>query len=131
MKLRLPLALVLLVGGALVGTAATLVHGLGVGMALTLVATLTAVLALPPGWWSRLPFSLGWLLVVFYFSNPRPEGDYLVAGDTEGYVLLGLGMVTVFFSIVTLRPPAPRAGDDGRREVSDTTGDVGTVADPS
>jgi|GEM_PF-1809273 len=131
LSLSLSLALVLLVGGAAVGTAATLVHGLGVGMALTLVATLATVLALPPGWWSRLPFSLGWLLVVFYFSNPRPEGDYLVAGDTEGYVLLALGMVTVFFSIVTLRPPARRARDDGRTDVSDTPGDVGAVGDPS
>lgn len=131
MRLRLPLALVLLVGGGLVGTAATLVHGLGVGMVLTLVATLSALLALPPGWWSRLPFSIGWLLVVVYFSNPRPEGDYLVAGDTEGYVLLGLGMVAVLVSIVTLRPPSRRGRDDHRSGRPAAPGDVGTVADPS
>lgn len=122
MRWRVPLALLALAGGVVVGTASTLVHGLTVGLVLALVATVAAVWALPPGWWSRLPFAAGWLLVVFYFSNPRPEGDYLVASNTEGYTLLGSGMAFLAFSIITLRPPAarPRAVED-----------VGTTADPS
>ncbi|CAN5228919.1 hypothetical protein BH09ACT12_BH09ACT12_04410 [soil metagenome] len=122
MKLRVPLALLALVAGVVVGTASTVVHGLRVGLVLALVATLATVAALPPGWWSRLPFGVGWLLVVFYFSNPRPEGDYLVASNVDGYLLLGTGMAIVAFGIVTLRPARARP-----RPIDDS----GAAADPS
>ncbi len=116
MRVRVPLAVLLLAAGVVVGAASTFVHALPVGLVLALVATFASVLALPPGWWSRLPFAVGWLLVVFYFSNPRPEGDYLVASDTTGYTLLGTGVVIVVASIITLRPASGRpraAGDSG------------------
>ena len=105
----MPVALLLLVVGVVVGAAATLVHGLQLGLVLALVATVATVLALPPGWWARLPFAAGWLAVVLYLANPRPEGDYLVAADTRGYLLLGTGMVALAFSIVTVRPTTRRA----------------------
>ncbi len=110
--LRVPIAVLALAGGVLVGAAATVVHGLSAGLALGLLATLASVLALPPGWWARLPFAAGWLGVVFYFSNPRAEGDYLVAGNGVGYLLLGTGMAIVAFAIITLRPAS--AGSPGR-----------------
>ena len=109
LRLRVPLAVLSLVGGVLVGTASALVHGLGIGLALSLIATLATVLALPPGWWARLPFAIGWLGVVFYVSNPRPEGDYLIASNAFGYTLLGTGMAIVAFGIITVRPPRPMA----------------------
>lgn len=113
-----PLALL---AGAVVGAAATFVHGRWLGLVLALVATLATVLALPPGWWSRLPFVLGWMGVVLYFANPRAEGDYLVAADASGYVLLASGMAVVALGLVTVRgSPRPRVADDG-----------GTVADLS
>ncbi len=117
--LRMALAPGSLVAGAVVGTAATVVHGRSLGLELALVATFAAVLALPPGWWSRLPFAAGWLGIVFYFSHPRPEGDYLVASNTDGYVLLATGMVVVAFSIITLRPTSPQrpAAHDAGAEV--------------
>lgn len=115
--LRVPVAVLALAAGVVVGAASTFVHGLRLGLVLALVAALAGVLALPPGWWSRLPFALGWLAVVFYFAQPRPEGDYLVASDTSGYLLLACGMVIVAFAIITVRPerarPAP-AEDAGQ-----------------
>ena len=116
MRRRVPLALLLLVVGVVVGTASAVVHGTGLGITLALVATLAGLVALPPGWWSRLPYAAGWLAVVLYVSRPRPEGDYLVAADTRGYLLLGTGMVAVAVAVVTLRPrsnTAPGAVDSG------------------
>lgn len=128
LALALPVAMASLALGVVVGTAATLVHGLRVGLVLALVASIAAVLALPPGWWSRLPFALGWLGVVLYLSNPRPEGDYLVASDLDGYLLLGSGLVLVAFSIITVRPLRPRRSPPAS---AGDVGNVGAVADPS
>ena len=124
--LRIPVAVLSLAGGMVVGAASTVVHGLGAGLVLGMLATLASVLALPPGWWARLPFAAGWLGVALYFSNPRPEGDYLVAGDGSGYALLGTGMAIVAFGIVTVRPPRPAP-----RERVAAADDAGSVSDPS
>ncbi len=129
MRLRVPLAVLSLAAGAVVGAASAFVHGLPVGLALALVAALASAVALPPGWWARLPFALGWLGAVFYFATPRPEGDYLVASDTAGYLLLASGMVIAAFGLVTVRPVAGRPGRGGPRPgVAD---DAGTAADLS
>lgn len=126
LRLRVPLAVVSLAGGVLVGAASAVVHGLGLGLALSLLATLASVLALPPGWWARLPFAVGWLGVVFYVSNPRPEGDYLIASNGFGYTLLGTGMAIVAFGIITVRPT--RAMPPERVASAE---DAGSVGDPS
>uniref|UniRef100_UPI002B268A7B DUF6113 family protein n=1 Tax=Nocardioides sp. TaxID=35761 RepID=UPI002B268A7B len=110
MRLRVPLAVLSLAAGAVVGTASVLVHGGTLGLTVALVAALASVLALPPGWWARLPFALGWLGSVLYFSNPRPEGDYLVASDTGGYLLLASGMAIAAFGVITVRPVAASRG---------------------
>lgn len=103
MRLRVPLAVLSLIGGVVVGVASAVVHGLLPGLVLALVAAVAVTLALPPGWWARLPFVLGWTGVVLYLATPRPEGDYLVAGDTGGYLLLATGTVLVIVGIVTVR----------------------------
>ena len=129
MKLRVPLAVLLLVVGAVVGTASAFVHGLPVGLPVALVAALASVLALPPGWWARLPFALGWLGAVLYFSTPRPEGDYLVAGDTDGYLLLASGMAIAAFGLITVRSPGSRTQRPGQHPA--VADDAGTGADLS
>ncbi|CAN5483416.1 hypothetical protein BH11ACT8_BH11ACT8_16660 [soil metagenome] len=106
--LRVPVAVALLLLGAGVGVLSVAAHGLLVGLVLVVVATAATAYALPGGWSTRLPFTLGWLTVVYYASRPRPEGDYLVAADLHGYVLLGGGVALLLFSTVTLRDrPAP------------------------
>lgn len=120
--LRVVLALLTLVGGAAVGLLSVVVHPTGVGIVLALLATVSSVLALPPGWWSRLPWAAGWMAVVLYASNPRPEGDYLVAADTQGYLLLGTGLAMVVLAVVTVR---------GRPRTVVAPADSGAVGDPS
>lgn len=76
-----------LVGGAVVGTFAVAVHGWTWGLVLALAATAATLVALPPGW-ARLPFALGWTAAVGFLSIARAEGDFLVAQDTRGVLLV-------------------------------------------
>jgi hypothetical protein len=102
-----PLAAVgLLLAGAATGVATVALHELGWGLALAVVATVVAVLALPPGWWSRLAFVLGWDAMVGWLSFTRPEGDYLISQDVAGYAVLGLGLVLLVVAIGTLPRPS-------------------------
>ncbi|GAA3804199.1 hypothetical protein [Nocardioides panacisoli] len=76
-----------LVGGVVVGTFSVVVHGWTWGLVLALAATAATLPALPAGW-ARLPFALGWTAAVGLLSIARPEGDFLVAQDTRGVVLV-------------------------------------------
>jgi hypothetical protein len=105
---RLLAALGLLAAGAATGVATVALHELGWGLAFAVVATVVAVLALPPGWWSRLAFVLGWDLMVGWLSFTRPEGDYLISQDLPGYAVLGLGLLLLVVAIGTLPRPRPR-----------------------
>lgn len=109
---RVLMALSLLLLGAVVGIATVLVHRMAWGLALGLVATALTTYALPPGWSTRLPFVLGWVAMVGWMTVPRPEGDYLVTENWQGYTLLGFGMVLLVTGLATLprpRRPAPVA----------------------
>jgi hypothetical protein len=99
-------ALGLLVAGAVTGVAAVAVHTIGWGLLLGLAATFASALALPPGWWTRLPLAAGWVGVVGWLSVPRAEGDYLVGSDAAGYGLLVAGLVLLVLAVATL--PKPR-----------------------
>jgi hypothetical protein len=72
---------------------------------------------LPGGWWRRLPFALGWVVVVLLLSGERPEGDVLVQSDVSGYVLLGTGVGVLLGGVIGLRHHGPEAaandGSDG------------------
>lgn len=114
---RLPVAVLLLGLGVLVGALSALVHGLVVGLVLLVLATGATAFALPGGWSTRLPFGLGWLAAVFYASRPRPGGGYLVASDAHGYTLLALGVLLLLFCTTTLRR-RPRPPSDPVDEVS-------------
>jgi hypothetical protein len=86
--------------GAAVAVAAVAVHRLEVlalgvplplGLALGVLATVAVAVVLRrivvP---SRLAtsYAVGWLVVFALALQGRPEGDYLVAGDAVGYVLM-------------------------------------------
>lgn len=116
-------AVVLLVGGVLVGGVAALTHATTVGLLLGLVASGAAAWALPGGWTLRFAFTAGWALVLGYVLVPRPGGGYLIAADARGYTLLGFGLVMVVVGIVTVRPLRPAArpsGPSGRGEAPPT-----------
>lgn len=96
-------ALACLVGGAATGLAAVLVHGHWWGLPVALAATVATLVALPGGWWLRLPYGAGWAIVVGLATPERPEGDYLIAADARGYVLLGATVVVLMASMVGIR----------------------------
>jgi peptidoglycan/LPS O-acetylase OafA/YrhL len=106
-------ALALLLGGAVVGVAAVALHTIWWGLLLGALATAATVYALPAGWWLRAPFGVGWAGLVGYLSVPRPEGDYVISSDANGYLLLGLALVVLVVSLATLPRPTTRRAKTG------------------
>ncbi|GAA1142901.1 hypothetical protein [Nocardioides aquiterrae] len=107
--MRVLAALGLLLAGAATAVATVALHELWWGLGLATVATVVAVLALPPGWWSRLAFVVAWDAMVGWLSFTRPEGDYLIGQDVQGYAVLGLGLLLLVVAIGTLPRPRMRA----------------------
>ena len=99
--------------GMVVSACTVLLHGYWWGMLLGLVTTAATMVALPGGWWARLPFAAGWAAVLTAVTPERPEGDFLVAGDVAGYGLLAAGIVVFAAGFVGLRAPRRTAGDSG------------------
>jgi hypothetical protein len=91
--------------GAVTGLAAVMVHQRWWGLLLAVAAVSATAVALPPGWSTRLPFALGFVVVLGLGTAPRSEGDYLVPGNVRGYVLLALGFVLVLTAVATLPRP--------------------------
>lgn len=94
--------------GAATGIATVAVHDWWWGLALAAVTTVLAALALPPGWSARLAYGLGWDGLVGWLTVPRPEGDYVISADVQGYAVLGLGLVLLVGCVATLPRPARR-----------------------
>ena len=109
------LAGALLLLGVGTGLAAVALHEFWWGLLLAVAATVATLLALRPGWWSRLPFALGWAGVVGWLVSPRPEGDYAIRQDLPGYTLIGIAFLVLGFGIATL----PRPGSRDRRARAD------------
>lgn len=105
------LAVLALLAGAAVSVCTVALHGYTWGLVLGTVTTAAALVALPPGWWARLPFALGWVGVLWLATTRRPEGDYLVASDAHGYTLLVVGMLVLAGGCLGLvrRRPADQA----------------------
>lgn len=99
----------LLVLGAGSGVAAVLLHARWWGLPLAVAAVATTLVALPPGWWSRVPFALGWVAALGWAVVPRPEGDFLLATTVRAYLLLGTGVLVGAWAIGTLPRRAGRA----------------------
>ena len=104
--MRFLAALGLLLAGALTGIATIALHQLSWGLVLAFAASCLTAAALPPGWWSRLAFVVGWGAMVGWLTIPRPEGDYVVSQDVSGYAVLAIGLVLLAFGIATLPRPA-------------------------
>lgn len=100
----------LLVLGVVVGTASVGVHATWWGLPLALTTTAVSAYALPGGWTGRAPFAIGWAAVVAALALPRPEGDFLISGDLNGYALLAFGLALLVAGLVTLPPPRNDAG---------------------
>ena len=112
-------ACAMLLGGAVVGLATVAIHPLWWGLLLGVAATSAALWALRPGWWLRAPFGVGWAAMAAYLSVPRPEGDYVISADWQGYALLGFGVAVLIFSLATLPAPASRRAAQGRLPVEE------------
>ncbi|GAA4697722.1 hypothetical protein [Nocardioides conyzicola] len=109
--MKLLAAVGLLLVGAATAVATIAVHELVWGFVLALAATAVTVFALPPGWWSRLAFVAGWVVMVGWLTVPRAEGDYLISQDWQGYGVLGFGMVLLVVGLATLPRPGRSAPD--------------------
>lgn len=109
---RVALAVGLLIVGLAVGLASVAVHALWWGLPLAVVTTALTAYAAPGGWSGRLPFVLGWAAMVGGLSIPQGDGDFLIAGDTNGYILVGFGMSVLVAGCVTLPAPRNNASSD-------------------
>lgn len=105
------LAVLCLLGGAAVSTCTVFLHDYAWGLVLGVGTTAALLVALPPGWWSRLAFAIGWVAVLWRGTTQRPEGDYLVSSDASGYALLIAGMVVLAAGFVGLVRRGHRTGD--------------------
>jgi hypothetical protein len=106
----------LLVVGAAVGLCVVLLHDYWWGLLLGVATTAALLVALPPTWWGRLAFALGWVVVLWRATTERAEGDYLVSADVSGYGLLGFGLLVLVAGIAGLRRrPVPVDGEPSLR----------------
>ena len=101
---------VALVLGVAVGVASLAVHrdelgGLPAGL------LLVAVTSVYVGWALRrfgatgrvaASYGVGWLAVLTYVLVGRPEGDFVIAADVDGYTLIGVGLVVVVLLVSAL-----------------------------
>ncbi|WP_183093639.1 DUF6113 family protein [Nocardioides stalactiti] len=114
LAVRYGVAVLALAGGAAFGCAAVGLHRYPWGLVLALAAVAAALVALPGGWWRRLPFAVGWVLTVLWLARERPEGDLLVTSNTSGYLLLVAGLVVLVCGLVGVRErPVVHRADAG------------------
>ncbi len=124
---RLGATLLALLLGAATALCLVAVHARWWGLLLGLAATVAAVLAAPPTWWARLPYTVGWVAMLGYLLTPRPEGDYLVAQDVSGYSLLVAAVVIAVLTVATL----PRRGRPAGERPADRAAADPAAADPA
>lgn len=126
--MRRPAAAVgLLVVGAATGVATLAVHSRPWGLPLAVLATLAALLALPRGWWSRVPLVVGWLAPVGAAVLGRPEGDVVLAQDPSGWAVVLLGVALLVVAVGSAPPPRrPRdRGEPAARPAAHDAEDAG------
>lgn len=91
--------------GALTSVAALAVHRSGpLWLALALAASLGVAWVLRSTDSPRLgaAYCLGWLVVFGFAVAGRAEGDYAVAGDLPGYLLMATGFAMVVLGVTSL-----------------------------
>jgi hypothetical protein len=109
--MKVLVAALLLVGGAVTALATVALHEFGWGFLLGAAATLAALVAVGAGWSTRLAFGVGWVGFIAWVTPTRAEGDFAISSDPAGYGLLVLALVVLLYSVVTL--PHPRRGGGG------------------
>lgn len=91
--------------GMATGVAAIALHRSGPGwLTLAVAASLGVAWALRSGGTPRLgaSYCVGWLVVLGFALAGRREGDYVVAGDTAGHVMMATGFALVVLGITSL-----------------------------
>lgn len=99
--------------GAATAVAAIAVHRAGpVWLGLAVAVSLGVAWALRSTETPRLgaAYCLGWLVVLGVALAGRPEGDYVLAGDVAGYVMMGTGFALVVLGITSLGRGQVRPG---------------------
>jgi hypothetical protein len=99
--------------GAATAVAAIAVHRSGPGwLALAVAASLGVAWALRSTGTPRLgaAYCMGWVGVLGVGLAGRPEGDYVLAGDTAGYVIMATGFALVVLGITSLGRGDVRTG---------------------
>jgi hypothetical protein len=101
-----------LVVGVLTGTALALLH---TGWAWLVVGVLAAAATLRwlPANGPRVAFAVGWCLPVARGVLTRPEGDYLVASNAQGWSLVALSLAVLLAALATLRLRPAGVADPG------------------
>ncbi len=112
---RIAGALALFLAGGVTALASVAAHELWWGLPLAAAAIAGTFVWIGRGWLTRLPFALGYVGVVLVAIDTRPEGDFVVASSTRGYLLLLLTLLVLVVAVVTLPPPgrAPVSGPAG------------------
>ena len=100
-----------LLGGVVVALAGVLVHRIDVlhvplGLSLSIGAMFVVAWALRTSAAPRLAasYSLGWLVVFGLVLVGRAEGDYAVAADVNGYVMIAAAFGLVAVGVSSLPP---------------------------
>ena len=105
------LAPLTLLAGLAAGVATVAVYQWWWGLLLAAAATVAVLVAAPAGWWTRLPFAVGFGAVVALTAVPRGAGDYLIASTGRGYAVIALALVVLTIAVATL----PRPGRGPRK----------------
>ena len=103
-----------LVLGAVTGTAAVLVHTGWAWLVLGVLAAAATLRWLPPNG-PRIGFAVGWCIAVARGTLARPEGDYLVSADAQGWTLRGASLAVLVAALATVRVRPARGDDPGVR----------------
>ena len=99
--------------GAATAVAALAVHRSGPAwLALAVAASVAVAWGLRSTGTPRLgaAYCGGWLVVLGFALAGRPEGDYVLAGDTAGYVMMATGFALVVLGITSLGRGRARPG---------------------
>jgi hypothetical protein len=112
--MRVAVAALLLLAGAATGLCTVVLHEIWWGFAIAAGVTVVALVGIGGGWLTRLPFAVGWVAVAAGLLPQRPEGDYLVASNPPGYLLMGFGLLVLMFAVATLPRPGRGSTGNGR-----------------
>ena len=91
--------------GAATAVAALAVHRSGPAwLVLAVAASVAVAWGLRSTGTPRLgaAYCVGWLVVLGFALGGRPEGDYVLAGDPAGYVMMATGFALVVLGITSL-----------------------------